>query len=137
MLDAIDVLVVNEIEAAMAAGTSRLGDPADLARDLAKKHDLTCVVTLGAEGAIAVGAEGGLRVNALPITPVDTTGAGDSFVGVLAAALDQGRPLARALCRASVAAGLACLTVGAQTSQPSAAAIETRLAELADAAPFA
>jgi ribokinase len=137
VLDALDVLVVNEIEAAMAAGASQTGDPADLARDLAKRHGLTCVVTLGAEGAIAMGPEGGHRVKALPIRPVDTTGAGDEFVGVLAASLHQGQSVGKALCRASVAAGLACLTIGAQTSQPSATAIEARLAELADAAPFA
>jgi ribokinase len=137
VLDALDVLVVNEIEAAMAAGVGRIGDPSDLARDLARKHDFTCVITLGAAGAIAMGPEGGHRVKALPIRPVDTTGAGDEFVGVLAAALHQGQSLAKALCRASVAAGLACLTIGAQTSQPSATAIEARLAELADAAPFA
>lgn len=137
VLDALDVLVVNEIEAAMAAGTSRMGDPADLARDLAKQHDLACVVTLGARGAIAMGPDGDYRVEALPITPIDTTGAGDAFVGVFAAAFDQGQPIAEALHRASVAAGLACLSVGAQTSQPSAATIKARLAELADAAPFA
>jgi ribokinase len=137
VLDALDVLVVNEVEAAMAAGVSRIGDPADLARDLARRHDLVCVITLGAEGAIAMGSDGGHRVKALPIEAVDTTGAGDAFVGVLAAALHQGQSLAKALCRASVAAGLACLTIGAQTSQPSVSAIEARLAELADAAPFA
>jgi ribokinase len=66
----------------------------------------------------------------LSITPVDTTGAGDAFVGVLAAGLDQGHELTAALARASVAAGLACTKVGAQTSQPTAAEIEARLGEL-------
>ncbi|HYZ27103.1 MAG TPA: PfkB family carbohydrate kinase, partial [Geminicoccaceae bacterium] len=58
------------------------------------------------------------------------TGAGDAFVGVLAAALDQGHDLAAALARASVAAGLACTRIGAQTSQPTAAEIEARLGDL-------
>ena len=52
----------------------------------------------------------------------------------LAAALDQGHPLQIALMRASVAAGLACTQVGAQTSQPSAAEIDARLSELTVAA---
>jgi ribokinase len=135
VLDGLDILAVNEIEAAMAAGAAR-GDPVDLARDLARAHGLTCVVTLGAEGALAIGPAGGYRIGALAVEPVDTTGAGDAFVGVLAAALDQGLALPLALRRASVAASLACTQVGAQTSQPDAAAIEARLADLREAAPF-
>ena len=56
--------------------------------------------------------------------PVDTTGAGDTFVGVLAAALDFGARLEIALRRASAAAGLACLAHGAQTAMPDKAAID-------------
>jgi ribokinase len=135
VLDAIDVLVVNEIEAAMAAGEGGVGDARALAQGLATRHDLTCVVTLGAEGAIAVGPGGNFRIGPLAIDPVDTTGAGDAFVGVLAAALDQGRTLPEALRRASVAAGLACTRLGAQTS-PRVAEIEARLADLAPATPL-
>jgi ribokinase len=97
---------------------------------LARTHQLTCVVTLGAEGALAIGPEGGQRIAALPVEPVDTTGAGDAFVGVLAASLDLGHDLGIALRRASVAAGLACTGLGAQTSQPTAAQIERRLRDL-------
>jgi ribokinase len=129
-LDALDVLVVNQIEAEMALGGAADGDPAALARDLAARHALSCVVTLGAAGALALGPSGGYRIAALAVEPVDTTGAGDAFVGVLAAALDRGHDLAAALARASVAAGLSCTRVGAQTSQPGAAEIAARLAEL-------
>jgi len=129
VLDTLDVLVVNEIEARMAAGSST-GEPVDLARRLATEHDLTCVVTLGAAGAVAVGPGGGWQVGSLRIQPVDTTGAGDAFVGVLAAALDSGKAMPEALHRASVAAGLACLEIGAQSSQPLAAEIEARRADL-------
>lgn len=134
-LDALDYLVVNEVEGRTAARGS--GDSvAEFARELATTHDLTCVVTLGAEGALAIGPELAQRVAALPIDPVDTTGAGDAFVGVLAASLDLGHDLGAALRRASVAAGLACLKLGAQTSQPTAAQIEARLGELADPLPL-
>ncbi len=134
VLDALDVLVVNQIEAATAAGGE--GSPADLARDLAVRHGLTCVVTLGAEGALAITPAGGHSVPALAVEPVDTTGAGDAFTGVLAAALDRDLALPEALRHASVAAGLACTRLGAQTSQPDAAAIAASLADLPDVAPF-
>ena len=130
VLDALDVLVVNRIEAQMAAGGAADGDPVALARDLAARHALTCVVTLGAAGALAIGPRGGHRLAALPVEPLDTTGAGDAFAGVLAAALDRGHDLPAALAQASVAAGLACTRIGAQTSQPGAAEIAARLGEL-------
>ena len=129
VLGTLDVLVVNEIEAQMAAGTTK-GAPVDLARRLAADHHLTCVVTLGAAGAIAVGPGGGWRVGSLKLVPVDTTGAGDAFVGVLAAALDAGMSMPDALHRASIGAGLACLAMGAQSAQPHAAEIESRIGEL-------
>jgi ribokinase len=126
-LQSLDLLVVNELEAQTALGGAAPGDPAALAGALAVRAGLTCVVTLGAAGALAIGPTGAHRIAALPVEPVDTTGAGDAFVGVLAAALDQGHDLAAALARASVAAGLACTRLGAQTSQPTAAEIEARL----------
>jgi ribokinase len=134
VLTALDMLVVNEIEAAAAGGES--GEPAAMARTLAGRHGLICVVTLGAQGAIAVGPDQAWRVGSLAVEPVDTTGAGDAFVGVLAAALDQRRRLPDALRRASIAAGLACTRIGAQTSQPAEAEIEGRLGELAPAELF-
>ena len=128
-LDALDYLVVNEIEARMVAddATTPLEE---LARNLASQHDLTCLVTLGGAGAFAVGAGQGWRVGALPITPVDTTGAGDAFVGVFAAALDGGLDIAAAMHRAAVAAAMSCEAIGAQSAQPLAAAIDARLGDL-------
>lgn len=135
VLSALDVLVVNELEGRVAGGYSESADIAASARELAKKHQLTCVVTLGAAGALAIGPDRAQRVAALPVEPVDTTGAGDAFVGVLAASLDLGHGLGMALGRASVAAGLACTGLGAQTSQPTAAQIEARLGDLPVATP--
>ncbi len=130
VLDALDVLVVNEIEAAMAAGAGEAAAATELARALATRHDLTAVVTLGGRGAVALDPAAGFEIGALPVTPLDTTGAGDAFAGVLAAALDERRALPEALQRASVAAGLACTQIGAQTSQPQAAEIEANLSKL-------
>jgi ribokinase len=136
VLNALDYLVVNEVEGRMAAGCAETADVAAFARELARRHDLTCVVTLGSEGALAIGPKTALRTAALPIEPVDTTGAGDAFVGVLAAFLDLDQDLGGALRRASVAAGLACTRLGAQTSQPTAAQIEARLGVLAAPVPL-
>ena len=129
-LDALDMLVVNEIEARMVTGDEST-PLAELARALAARHELVCVVTLGSKGALAVTPEEAWRVDALEITPVDTTGAGDAFVGVLAAGLDQGLDLSAALHRASVAAALACEAVGAQSVQPTREQIDARLTDLA------
>jgi ribokinase len=121
-LEDIDLLVANDGEAATLGG-----DPRRIARRL--RHGL--VVTRGAAGSIAYLAEGGeIAVPALPIEPVDTTGAGDNFVGVLAAGLDQGLALEPALRRASAAAALACLAVGAQAAMPDRAAIDAAAARL-------
>jgi ribokinase len=136
ILDALDHLVVNEIEGRIAAGGSGEVEVEAFARALARRHGLTCVVTLGATGALAIGPEVAERIGVLPIEAVDTTGAGDAFVGVFVASLDLGHDLGGALRRASVAAGLACTRLGAQTSQPTAAEIEARLGELAAAVPL-
>ena len=133
ILRGLDMLVVNEIE--LAAVADRLGLPPDgaerRAAALAAAFGPTVIVTLGARGAVAAQAGGtGWRVSALPVRPVDTTGAGDAFCGVLTAGLDAGLALPEALARASVGAALACLALGAQESLPRAAAIDGRLAEL-------
>lgn len=129
----LDILVVNALEAEMVARTLGLeaGTPGWTAQVIARRAALTCVVTLGPGGALAATADGTtIAVPALPIVPVDTTGAGDTFTGVLAAGIDAGLPLEEALRRASVGAALACLALGAQEAMPRAAAIDARLADL-------
>jgi len=136
LLASVDFLVVNTLEAATAAGADEMRDPLELARTLVRGHALTCILTLGAEGALAMAPDGGFRVDALPITAKDTTGAGDAFAGVLAAALDQRLTLADALRRASVAAGLTCTEIGARSAQPDADAIAAHLADLPPPVPL-
>jgi ribokinase len=134
-LDMCDILVVNEIEARMVAGASDLvdDDPAGVARHLSEAHGLTSIVTLGGAGALAIGADIACTLKALDVTPVDTTGAGDAFVGALAAALDAGRDMMAALHWASVAAGLCCTIAGAQSSFARTEQIHARLDDLAPA----
>ena len=128
LLASLDVLVVNEHEVALLPGAAATERETAA---FAGQHGLTLIVTLGAAGAVAYRPDGSsLRVGALAVTPVDTTGAGDAFVGVLAAALDRGHTLEDAMRRASVAGALACLKLGAQTAMPTAAEIERALARL-------
>lgn len=122
LLAEIDILITNEGEAAALSD-----DPAGLARRLRQ----ALIVTSGAAGSTAFLADGGqIHTPALTIAPIDTTGAGDTFVGVLAAALDRRLPLAAALRQASAAAGLACLARGAQSAMPDRAQIEAAAARL-------
>ena len=118
----VDVLVVNAGEAA-ALGA----EPAAFARRLRQG----LVVTRGGAGSTAFLAGGGtIDTPALAIEPVDTTGAGDTFVGVLASGLDRRLALDVALRHASAAAGLSCLAHGAQTAMPERAAIEASVLRL-------
>jgi ribokinase len=127
----LDMILVNQIEGAMVAKALKLDIPAAaIPGTLAQRFGLTCVMTLGSQGAIAATPKRTMRIPALPVSAIDTTAAGDAFAGVLAAALDAGRDLENALRRASIAAGLACTHVGAQTSLPDADAIEAALSDL-------
>lgn len=130
LLKAVDVLVVNETELsgllAMLDGSART--ERDAIAWLAKTYGIVTVATLGARGAIAAKGDSIVAVDAIAITPVDTVGAGDTFVGYLAAGLSQGLDLEAAMQRASVASGLACLFPGAQPSIPDAEAVLAHLA---------
>ncbi|MFJ3901952.1 ribokinase [Streptomyces sp. NPDC090025] len=125
LLDATDLLVPNEHEAAALTG---LTDPRAAARALLDQVP-EVVITLGAAGCLyaARGAEP-LAVPAPRVRAVDTTAAGDTFAGVLAVALTEGRPVPDALAWASAAASLSVQHEGASTSMPYRAAIEAALA---------
>jgi ribokinase len=125
-LRALDLLVVNEHEAEVLA--ARLGC-ACTAAAIRRALGIGVIVTRGAEGAEAATADGSFTVPAFPVTPVDTTGAGDCWCGVLCAALDRGLPLHDAMRRASAAAAIACTREGAATASPMAAETEALVAK--------
>jgi ribokinase len=121
LLAAVDLLVPNELEAGQLAGVD---DPLGAAAELSRLCG-DVVVTLGAEGA--AWARGGRvigRVPAVAVTAVDTTAAGDTFVGVLVALLAEGLDLPDALGPASHAAALAVSRLGSTTSMPTRAEID-------------
>jgi len=129
LLGLLDVLIVNEGEASILSRV--LGwptEPEGFASAAIELHAaLSVVVTLGAQGALAADHRGLWRAAAAAVEVVDTTGAGDAFVGALAAAIERGDEIGAAL-RFGVAAGsLACTKAGAQTALPSREAVEAAL----------
>jgi len=123
-LRALDLLVVNEHEAAVLG--ARLG--AAEARGLRAALGVDVIVTMGGEGAVLFRDGAEASVPAFPVTPVDTTGAGDCFCGVLCAGLDRGLPVESAMRRASAAAAIACTRPGAASAMPVAAETDALLA---------
>lgn len=122
-----DPLVVNESEAAFLLGEPIGEEAGDLAVRLLGAGAASVVVTLGARGALI--AQRGdvvdnpdrattVHVPAEPVRPVDTTGAGDAFVGALAVCLAEGHDLPAAVRRASLVAAHAVTGLGAQDSFP-------------------
>lgn len=123
LLAHVDVLIVNEGELAVVSGHE--GSIADC---LARVAVPTVVVTLGHRGSCARHNGAFTLQSAFPITPVDTTGAGDTFCGSLVAALSHGQDLAQALSFASAASAIACTRWGAQSSIPETAEVQALLA---------
>ena len=139
LLARVDVLVPNEHELAQLAGVEtgeRSPDElVDLARTVARS---SVVVTLGARGALVVPGDGGpAHVQAPPpVTPVDTTGAGDCFCGALAQALAGGADLPTAVRYAVAAAALSTTGAGARGALPDDPAVRALLPRVPPAQPL-
>ena len=125
LLAATDLLVPNEHEATTLTGRT---DPAAAATALLDQVP-EVVVTLGSAGSLYVarGADP-LVVPAPQVTAVDSTGAGDTFVGALAVALTEGRSMRSALAWAGAAAALSVQRPGASASMPCRPEIEVQFA---------
>jgi len=125
LLELVDILVLNETELGLLAD-AELSDhdgPArivEAARRLQAGKDQTICVTLGKRGALALAGREELIVPGRAVEAVDTTGAGDCFVGALAAQLAGGAPLRDALAYANAAASICVQRMGAGPSMPTA-----------------
>lgn len=112
----LDVMVTNQHEIFInAAGHDNY---ADAAQEILRKGAGMVIITLGSEGCLLVTQEKTVTVPAIPIEPVDTTGAGDTFVGAFLAEWMRGSSIDKAARFAVVASGIACTKVGAQASMP-------------------
>ena len=125
LLDGVRWLVVNEVEAEQLSGcpVQSVADAVRAARAL-PRGEQKIVVTLGAAGAVLVDGDVALHARAPQVKVVDTTAAGDAFVGALATAVRDGLRAEDALCRAVAAGSLACTRLGAQPSLPERAAVD-------------
>ncbi|WP_455273723.1 ribokinase [Rhizobium herbae] len=128
LLKKITYLVVNEHEVQVICSSlfheTSAKDPREAGAILSRETGSSVVVTLGSSGVIL--CETGSspwHCTAVPVSVVDTTGAGDTFVGVLAAQLVEGVGIKSAINFANTAAALACTTEGAQIAMPSRSGI--------------
>lgn len=124
-----DIVIANETEFELLAGQDNM-NPADRETALRRLHGetgQTLIVTLGADGVIAIRDGVITRAKGLKIEPVDTVGAGDTFCGYFAASLDEGLDFEASLRRAAVAGSLACLKAGAQPSIPLSAEVANKI----------
>jgi len=127
LLKIVDVLIPNESEAALLTGlpVETLEGAETAARKLLKLGVRWVVVTLGARGALLVsGDRPAIHVLSYPVEVVDTTAAGDSFVGAFSVALAEGSPLEAAVRRGCAAGALAATRLGAQPSIPTKAEVD-------------
>ena len=124
LLADVDILIVNQGElAALADGCASQDE------QISRIAVPCLIVTLGQEGCVARSGQHRFVQAAFPVKVLDTTGAGDTFCGTLVAALSQGEAMPDALRRASAAAALACTSLGAQSSIPTAQAVAALLAQ--------
>jgi len=125
MLATRPILVPNEGEAQTLTGES---DPATAARVLSARSGAPAIVTLGAMGAVFVEDGELVRVAAPVVEALDTTGAGDAFVGALAAELSAARSLTEAVQFAVHAASLSVRVAGAHEGVPTRPYVEESMA---------
>ncbi len=121
----IDYLIPNETEAAILSGIAvdSLSSAERAARSLLDAGAGKVIITLGEQGALLASGQGMEQFPAPRVTAVDSTAAGDTFVGGFAAALAEGRTEAEAIRFAQKAAALSVTRAGAQPSIPDRAEV--------------
>ena len=113
-----DYLIPNETEAEALTGIAvrSVDDVRRCAQSLIDDGARRVIVTLGSQGALLAGAEGMQHIAPFVVEPMDTTGAGDAFIGSLAVFLARGLAEGEAIARSNLYAALSTLAVGTQKS---------------------
>jgi ribokinase len=130
----LDYFVPNETEAEAVTGIE-VGSVEDAKRCAERLLDAgikRVIITLGAMGSLLAGTEGMEHVPAFEVDAVDTTGAGDAFIGSFSVFLGEGLPEKEAVRRANLYAGLSTTGVGTQKSFLSREAFEAAWADRAE-----
>jgi ribokinase len=129
-LAAVDYFIPNETEAETLTGlpVKTLEDAQACAAALLAKGFRRVVLTLGARGSLIAGSEGSVHVPAFPVDAIDTTGAGDAFIGSFATLLAEGLPEKDAVTGANLYAALSTRRAGTQKSFPDRAAFNAERA---------
>ncbi|MCA1454524.1 ribokinase [Bradyrhizobium sp. BRP22] len=127
LLDLVDILILNETELGFLTGRELRDSDSrdrftDAARSLAGRDKIVCI-TLGKRGVLALVQGEPLMVPGREVKAIDTTGAGDCFVGALASQLAVGSGLHHALDYANAAASICVQRMGAAPSMPTAAEV--------------
>lgn len=114
----VDYFIPNESEAEAITGkpVSTLEEATATARELVEKGFRRVILTLGERGALVSSAEGVEHLPAFPVKSVDSTGAGDAFIGSFAVFLAEGLSDREAVLRANLYAALSTTAVGTQKS---------------------
>jgi len=131
-LSHVDILIPNESETAQLTGlpVDNLSQIERAGRTLVKRGISMVVITLGERGAFQMEADKPTKhIPSYPVDVVDTTAAGDSFVGTFSVAIADGEPLDRAVERGCAAGALAATRLGAQQSIPTRLEIDNLLKE--------
>jgi ribokinase len=130
MLHLIDVCVLNETEAEQLTSrpVTTVDEAKNAARILHRRGPAAVLVTLGERGVLVHDDAGADLFPALPVKVVDTTGAGDAFIGGLAVFLAEGLSLRAAAELANAVAALSVTRLGAQAALPARAELEAFLA---------
>jgi len=121
LLELVDVLIPNEYEISLMTGVPPLQSTADARRAAEKLLSLgarNILVTMGVQGAILFDGKMEALISACPVQAVDTTAAGDCFVGALAVGLCEGKSIVASAGFASTAAAISVTRAGAQPSLP-------------------
>ncbi|MBN1450391.1 MAG: ribokinase [Anaerolineales bacterium] len=126
LLADVDILVPNESELQLLSSqpVTDVSSAESAARTLLEKGVKTVIVTLGSNGALLVTRENIQHVPSFKVDVVDTTAAGDAFIGGLAAALLRGKPLEDAVRYGNASGALAATKFGAQPSLPTTQDVE-------------
>jgi ribokinase len=132
LLDLVDILILNETELGLLTKT-KLSDTDDdarfieAARSLPVGRDKIVCVTLGRRGLLALVDGKPLAIAGCAVKAVDTTGAGDCFVGAVAAQLAAGKSIHDALACANTAASICVQRMGAAPSMPTLEEVKVTL----------